>query len=162
MKAVHPPWYKQFWPWFLLLFPIGVIVASFSTLYIFTQNSVSLVTEDYYKEGKAINLDLTKIKVAKELGLAADIRSQNTSVEIKLNKGKLKQYPALMVNFAHRTLANQDFSQTLSADAQGVYRFQSEHSIQGPWHIKIQPHDNAWLIQGKISFPSQTFIKIME
>ena len=28
------PWYRQFWPWFLILLPASVVVAGFVTLYI--------------------------------------------------------------------------------------------------------------------------------
>lgn len=59
------PWYKQFWPWFLIILPLTVVIWTVVTVIVFANNSVSLVTEDYYKKGKGINIDLTKINVAK-------------------------------------------------------------------------------------------------
>ncbi|MGB2080055.1 MAG: FixH family protein, partial [Vibrio sp.] len=149
-------------PWFLIALPLAVVAASFTTLYLFNKNSVSLVSEDYYKEGKAINVDLSKVRIAKELGLSATARSTQAGIEIKLTKGKLETFPALDVAFAHRTLADKDFATTVTSDANGVYRIRLDTPIQGPWHVKIMPHNQAWLIQGKVGFPSQQSIEIME
>ena len=48
------PWYKQFWPWFLIALPATVVIWTIMTVIVFTQNSVDLVTEDYYKKEKAL------------------------------------------------------------------------------------------------------------
>lgn len=48
------PWYKQFWPWFLIILPLIVIGWTIVTVVIFSNNSVSLVAEDYYKKVKGL------------------------------------------------------------------------------------------------------------
>ncbi len=148
------PWYKQFWPWFLIILPLTVVVWTVITVVIFSQNSVSLVTEDYYKKGKGINIDITKINVAKELQLGAAISSDGNSIVIKFDKGQLEHYPAITAMFAHRTLPDRDFSQMITSDAKGVYRFELGHELQGPWFIELTPHDKKWLVQGRVTFPS--------
>jgi len=148
------PWYKQFWPWFLIILPLTVVVWTVITVVIFSQNSVSLVTEDYYKKGKGINIDITKLNVAKELQLGAAISSDGNSIVIKFDKGQLEHYPAITAMFAHRTLPDLDFSQMITSDAKGVYRFELDHELQGPWFIELTPHDKKWLVQGRVTFPS--------
>lgn len=148
------PWYKQFWPWFLITLPVCVVIASFTTLAIFSKNSVSLVAEDYYKKGKAINIDLSKIKQATELGLSATIASGEDFVSVQFDKGDLKFYPALTVIFTHRTLADKDFQKVASSDANGNYRMNLDTKLSGPWFVKVQPHTREWLLQGKVTFPS--------
>ncbi|MCF1439106.1 MAG: FixH family protein, partial [Shewanella sp.] len=49
------PWYKQFWPWFLITLPLCAVIASLATMKIAVDNKDALVAEEYYKEGKAIN-----------------------------------------------------------------------------------------------------------
>lgn len=44
------PWYKQFWPWFLIILPATVVVACITTFVLFVENDVDLVAEDYYKK----------------------------------------------------------------------------------------------------------------
>ncbi|ENM5825641.1 FixH family protein [Vibrio metoecus] len=150
------PWYKQFWPWFLIILPLTVVIWTVATVIVFANNSVSLVTEDYYKKGKGINIDLSKINIAKELELHATIQSEGNNVLIVFDKGQLPHYPAIQAMFAHRTLPDRDFSQLVTADAQGIYRVKLDHELQGPWFIEITPHDAQWLIQGRITFPTSS------
>ncbi|EEZ00051.1 hypothetical protein VOA_000099 [Vibrio sp. RC586] len=150
------PCYKQFWPWFLIILPLTVVIWTVVTVIVFTNNSVSLVTEDYYKKGKGINIDLTKINVAKDLGLHAKVHSDGTMVIIEFDKGQLDHFPAIQAMFAHRTLPDRDFSQLVTADAKGIYRVKLESELQGPWFIELTPHDEQWLVQGRVTFPSSS------
>ncbi len=60
------------------------------------------------KKGKAINVDLSKIKVAQNLAIHAQVRNLDNVIEIKLDKGKLEHNPAIKAIFTHRTLPNHD------------------------------------------------------
>ena len=149
------PWYKQFWPWFLIILPLTVVVWTVVTVVVFANNSVSLVAEDYYKKGKGINIDISKMNVARDLGLNATISSDNNTVVISFNKGELPHFPALTATFTHRTLPDRDFTKLLTADAKGNYRLTTENSIQGPWFVELEPHNKEWMIQGRVEFPAQ-------
>ncbi|CAM3143149.1 FixH family protein [Vibrio mytili] len=148
------PWYKQFWPWFLIILPLTVVVWTVITVIVFSKNSVSLVAEDYYKKGKGINVDISKMNVARDLGLHAVLSSKNNSIVVKFDKGELSHYPALLATFTHRTLPDRDFSKLITADASGNYRLTADESIQGPWFVELEPHDKQWMLQGKIEFPA--------
>ncbi|CAM3680307.1 FixH family protein [Vibrio aquimaris] len=154
------PWYKQFWPWFLIILPMTVVVWTIITVIVFSNNSVSLVTEDYYKKGKAINIDISKINVARDLELSATVSSENNDIVISFNKGQLKHYPAITALFAHRTLPDRDFTKLLTSDAGGQYRLTLDKSLQGPWFIELAPHDDQWLIQGRVTFPTEANVEL--
>ncbi|HDM8205922.1 TPA: FixH family protein [Vibrio campbellii] len=149
------PWYKQFWPWFLIILPLTVVVWTIITVVVFANNSVSLVAEDYYKKGKGINIDISKMNVARDLGLNATVSSDDNTVVIAFNKGELPHFPALTATFTHRTLPDRDFTKLLTADAKGNYRLTPEDSIQGPWFVELEPHNKEWMIQGRVEFPAQ-------
>ncbi|KGR35522.1 FixH family protein [Vibrio campbellii] len=149
------PWYKQFWPWFLIILPLTVVVWTIVTVVVFANNSVSLVAEDYYKKGKGINIDISKMNVARDLGLNATVSSDDNTVVIAFNKGELPHFPALTATFTHRTLPDRDFTKLLTADARGNYRLTPEDSIQGPWFVELEPHNKEWMIQGRVEFPAQ-------
>ena len=150
------PWYKQFWPWFLIALPATVVIWTIMTVIVFTQNSVDLVTEDYYKKGKGINVDISKVNIAKELGLSASLNEKGNSVIITLDKGKLQHFPAISAMFVHRTLPDRDFTQLLTADARGNYTLALDQHLEGPWFIELTPHDEEWLVQGRMNFPIDT------
>ncbi len=40
------PWYRQFWPWFIIALPASAVVASFITLWLAISNPDQLVIED--------------------------------------------------------------------------------------------------------------------
>ena len=48
------PWYKQFWPWFIIALPASVVVASFVTLWLAISNPDHvIVTDDEYRQLKS-------------------------------------------------------------------------------------------------------------
>ena len=63
------PWYKNFWPWFLISFPLAAIIGCAGLIYMAIGNGPDMVVDDYYKKGKAINLELSKFNKAKALYL---------------------------------------------------------------------------------------------
>lgn len=154
------PWYKQFWPWFLIALPLTSVTYSFTALGLFTKNQVSLVAEDYYKKGKGINIDLSRLKIAEELGLKASIHSEGTNLLLSFTKGKLETFPSLRIVFTHRTLADKDFSQMLTADASGNYRLSLDNSLDGPWFIELESFDKKWMLQGRVNFPTSEPVEL--
>ena len=40
------PWYKQFWPWFIIALPATAVIASFITLWIAISNPDTMVLTD--------------------------------------------------------------------------------------------------------------------
>ena len=151
---MHKPWYKQFWPWFVFAIPAISIMYSLTAVYIFSQNQVDLVAEDYYKKGKAINRDLSRLRVADALNLKATVSVKAADIIVNFDKGELVNHPNLRVTFTHRTLANKDFTQMVSADLYGAYRFSSPEALEGPWFIEIQPFEGDWMLQGRVSLPT--------
>ncbi|UTV29124.1 FixH family protein [Photobacterium atrarenae] len=157
---MRKPWYKHFWPWFVFSIPAISIIYSLTAVYIFSQNQVDLVAEDYYKKGKAINLDLSRLRVADALKLKASVQVAETDVVVNFTKGELKSYPNLRVTFTHRTLANKDFTQMVSADMKGTYRFNAPEALQGPWFVELEPFDGDWMLQGRVTLPSSDPISL--
>jgi hypothetical protein len=48
------PWYRQFWPWFIIALPAAVVIASFFTLWLAISNPDHLVLdEDEYRQLKS-------------------------------------------------------------------------------------------------------------
>lgn len=151
---MNTPWYKQFWPWFLILLPLSAVVGSFTTLFIFSNNSVEIVVDDYYKKGKAINMDLQKIQQAKSLNLSFALSVESDILYLDKQTGTLADQAALSLNFYHPTLSERDFNLLLSADAFGRYSAQLTDIPQGKWQLTLQPFDQAWKIKAQAYFPT--------
>jgi hypothetical protein len=55
-KTPEPPWYKQFWPWFIIALPATAVIASFITLYLAISRPDYIVVED--EEYQRLNSEL--------------------------------------------------------------------------------------------------------
>ncbi|MCZ4339564.1 FixH family protein [Shewanella colwelliana] len=142
-------WYKQFWPWFLIILPLCAVVASINLLFIAIDNKDSLVSEDYYKDGKAINMDLRKIKYAKQLGLQFELTVDDNEVTLTQHGGE-PYLAALSVEFFHPTIEKRDFGKVATADGNNVYRIKLDQPITGAWEVRLEGFDRTWRIQQRL------------
>jgi hypothetical protein len=44
--TVHPPWYRQFWPWVLIAIPLSAVIMGGITLWLALANPDYLVVDD--------------------------------------------------------------------------------------------------------------------
>jgi hypothetical protein len=65
------PWYRQRWPWFLMLGPAIVLVAGAYTAWLAYHTDDGLVARNYYKRGLLINRTLQRDHNAAALGISA-------------------------------------------------------------------------------------------
>ncbi|ASJ96779.1 FixH family protein [Shewanella marisflavi] len=142
-------WYKQFWPWFLIILPLCAVFASVNLMLLAIENKDSLVSEDYYKDGKAINMDLRKIKHAKQLGLQFELQLSDDEITLTQHGGE-PYAAALNVEFYHPTLQKKDFAQVATADGAQVYRVKLAKPITGSWEVRLEGFDRSWRIQKRL------------
>lgn len=153
------PWYKEPWAWLVFFLPLSAVIAGITTLFIALSDPDDLVVGDYYKKGKAINLEISKIKQAQKLGIAFALKFVDGELVIKPT-GIEKQFPLLNVNFYHPTLEEKDFYLALTADGAGNFRHTIEENVDGKWRVTISPFENNWKIQNVITLPQSDFIDI--
>jgi uncharacterized protein len=60
---------RWIWPGILIAGPASVVVACVITAFVVVQHPEALVASDYYKQGKAINAQLSQLAQAEALGL---------------------------------------------------------------------------------------------
>ncbi len=153
------PWYKQFWPWFLIAIPMSSVVVGSIVFNFATDGTNSLVVDDYYKEGKSINARLDKVENAQALGIAADLVFENSSAVLSFSSGEPKDGTALKLNFYHVTQPERDIELLLARDASGKYRAPLTFNVQGKWRIRLTPMDDTWKLQQKLSLPQASPIQ---
>ena len=106
------PWYKQFWPWFLISLPLSVVIAAIVTINIAIESDDGLVSDDYYKEGLAIHKDADRAARAAALGIAGVLiyDAETGAVTLTLEQPLQGDAAALSLRVIHPTLPNQDQS----------------------------------------------------
>lgn len=148
-------WYKQFWPWFLLVPLIVTVIVGMTMLTFSIQVFDGTVNDNYYKEGLAINQTLEKDKNAEKLGISADIKIDNLTGDVLITLGgQLKSWPAeLKLDFINPTRASKDYSITLSQVTANHYRGQVEKAPLNLWYMDITTEGGDWRLKGSAQFP---------
>lgn len=176
-----PPWYRQFWPWFLIALPATVVVAGFFTLYLAIKYSDDLVSDNYYRDGLAINQQLTQDLRATELALSArlDFNSgSDDAIEVLALtlKSELETFvmPALLkLYLLHPTDASEDHVIQLLAAGAGRYRGQLPALPTQRVYLRLIPavssqelaqqtslQDAAWRLAGDIDFTQGYIVEL--
>ncbi len=122
-KFAHiQPWYRQFWPWFIIALPLTAVIASIATLIIAAHDPDGLVADDYYKQGLAINQTLDRERRAQTLGLSGLLRVDTSTQRISLTlEGPLdaRDQKDMVLRMIHPTRPNLDRTLTLNSDGHG-------------------------------------------
>ena len=106
-------WYKQFWPWLLISIPVFSMLKAGHTVYIMNKQSPDLVVDDYYAEGKAINMNLAKYREAASRNLAGGVIIARNKVIVNMQVNPLLG-DQLQLNFTHNIFADKDFKVVVS------------------------------------------------
>lgn len=145
------PWYRQFWPWFLLVLPAVAVIACIVSLNIALRHGDSPVRDSYRKDGFAISRAAQLDRVAAARQLQADITIENSHLTIVLSGNISPRPAALTLQFIHPFAGARDFTQTLRHADGDRYDTQLPHGIDGRWTIELgEPGSTQWRLRGAI------------
>ncbi len=149
--ASTTPWYRQFWPWFLIVLPGTVVVAALWTLVIANQHADDLVVDEYYKEGLAINRQLERQQRAEAMGLTAQLANLDGTLSVVL--GAAINEPQLRLTLSHPMESERDITLPLTHQGGGRYEVKLPVTIEGRWHWIIDAGDGSeWRLDGNTHF----------
>lgn len=150
------PWYKERWPWLLMVPPAAAVVAGVYTLALAMRSWDGLVSDDYYKEGLAIQQRIDRTAKAAELGIQAWVRVHEGRVTLWFEPTTLKipAPPLITVRFVHPTQQGKDLQMNLVRD-DGHYWAPLALPSAGKWLIEIEDESRQWRLSGTIHFPTE-------
>ena len=147
------PWYREFWPWFLISLPATAVIAGLTTVWIAYNSADGLVVGDYYKAGLAINQTLARDDTARALALIATLQNDDGALTLTL-AGHLQTYPdQLSLTLAHPTRQGQDQTLTLSHAGGGHYRAALPVLPDGKWLVQLADAAATWRLSGVLHTP---------
>jgi len=151
------PWYKQFWPWFL----IGLLLSSITFSLVYLAFSIRYydgsVGGDYYERGLAINEQLAKREHALELGLTARLRVDDRTGDVVVDLAGPRQPERLNLRLIFPTDSDFDRELTLQHVREGRYVTTLDAPLRHRWYLQLQPEageEAKWRLTGEASFPS--------
>ena len=172
MDKPSAPWYRHRWPWLLMLGPVAVLVAGFITMWISFSGADALVVDDYYKQGKAINQDLRRDRVAAELGLTASLRYDAASgrllgkvsgwsqaVEATKAAQAVGEAP-LKVLLVHPTVPQKDIRLGAQPNANGEFELPLAMLERANWQVQLEDGQRKWRLHGQWLWPQNKNVDI--
>jgi hypothetical protein len=150
------PWYRQFWPWFIIALLGFSVIAGLSTVWIAMQTTDSLVLKSEDGIQIVAQRRIGAEQLASELGLTAvlAIDLDTGAVSAALRADAFYKAPAaLELEFNHPAFANRDQLVTLHRalpDAEGnpVWSGHFVEVPEGRWYVTLRSGDE-WRLSGE-------------
>lgn len=157
------PWYRQRWPWLLMIGPAWVVVGAFIMIWLANRTPDALVVDDYYKRGKAINQDLSRDRAAaeKQLQVEARYNPANERLEGVLSAAGAPASAELEIQLVHSTLPEKDLKLTARSDAQGSFSVPLPMLERARWQMIVEGDGRAWRLTGEWRWPEQQQVKLV-
>lgn len=143
------PWYREPWPWILMSGPAAAILAGFVTLGYAIRYQDALVTDDYYKQGLAINRTLAREQTAVTLGVEAKLMFAGDGSGVRVYLNGREELPAqLVLRFAHATRAGLDQRIDVVRVPGGWYEGRLVPMNDGKWKVMLEDQAGSWRVTG--------------
>ncbi|MCL4746409.1 MAG: FixH family protein [Burkholderiaceae bacterium] len=147
-------WYRQLWPWLLMVMPATALVGGAVTFWLAATSNNALVVDDYYREGKAINRQLERDRAAREMGLGAQLaRTADDGVALLLlGEPGFDPPDAVMLRLVHATRAEFDRTMILRrVGQQYLAPAGTRLPLSGRWTLLVEEAQGRWRLTGEAS-----------
>jgi len=140
------PWYRHRWPWFIMLGPLAVMLATFVTVLLAVRQPDAMVVDDYYRQGKAINQDLRRDRMASALRLLAALRYDARAGRLE---GRLESFgrpltAPFRILLAHPTQPGKDLALDAFPDTEGAFAVRLPALEMTHWRVVIEDEGRQW------------------
>jgi len=137
-----PPWYRQFWPWFIMLPPAVAMVGGFMTLWIALQHADSVLPDRLSRVGLAVQPD----HAVGASGASFTIHPQTGLLHLHVD-GDVSTTP-LTLRWLHPTLPERDQITVLRPMAPGEYEARPPDALDEVRLLRLESAA-GWVLEGR-------------
>lgn len=156
------PWYSHRWPWLLMLGPVFVICGGAFAGYLAISRPDAMVVDDYYKQGKAINQDLRRDRVASSMRLTFKAHYDPVSGTLSgaIDSAGVPLAAPLHVYLAHPTQPAKDLKLLVLPDGAGRFSAPMPVLESTHWQVVVEGARREWRLAHSWSWPQQATLEI--
>ena len=155
--------WNQPWLWFTLAPLILSVVLGLTMLAISIKVQDGLVTDDYSKEGLAINERIEREVTAKEKNIQISLKFDDITGDFVADfKSDLEAYPEkLLLEIIHPVKSDLDVIVYLTHQINGRYIGQLAQTVQQKRYLRVSdPDNNIWVLVDEFQFPLKDTITL--
>ena len=143
-QETSSPWYRHRWPWFIMLGPAAVMAATAVSAVLALRQPDAMVMGDYYKQGKAINQDLRRDRMASALRLSLGARYRGGRLEGRLESFGRPILAPFRIRLAHPTQPRKDRVLDARPDEQGNLDVALPALEMTHWQVVVEDEGRQW------------------
>jgi len=148
-EAVESPgrrsWYRQIWPWLLMLPPALSVVGGVAMLFLAIETPSALVVDDYARIEELTSERFDRDREALRLGLRGELEIQREAghVELSLAGSPSYELPDFMILvLRHATNPAADLELSLARDGE---RFSADAGLDaGIYYVELMNPERTW------------------
>lgn len=142
-----PPWYRQPWFWLVATPPLAAVIGGLLTVWIAVRNADSLVVDDYARIGRAFEMDQSRDRQARALGVSAVLHLDRATGAFELD---VNGVPAgeLQIVLLHPISASGDRRVTVTAGADDRYAGSFGPLDAARREVEIASAQQGWRLRG--------------
>ena len=159
MQQDTKPWYKQLWPWILIAIPVVTAIKAVHTIVVMQQHSPDLVVDDYYKAGRAINMQLAKYREAALRNLDAHVLVAGNRAVVRFAENTVLD-GTVHLDFYHPTLAERDFALDAERSGELLYVATLPVTPSGKWQLVVSDASKDWKLRATLELLASNEIKL--
>jgi hypothetical protein len=145
-----------------MLGPVFVICGGSFAGYLAISRPDAMVVDDYYKQGKAINQDLRRDRVASSMRLTfkAHYDPVNGTLSGAIDSAGVPLAAPLHVYLAHPTQPAKDLKLLVLADAAGRFSVPMPALESTHWQVVVEGARREWRLAHSWNWPQQATLEI--
>jgi len=136
------PWYRQFWPWFLMLPPAVALMGGLATLWLAVEHADSVVPDRLSRVGVAVQPDYVAGATA------ADLTTNPATGRVHLRVEDETASMPLSLRWLHPTLPERDRITVLQPMGAGEYEARLPDGLNEARALRLESAA-GWVLEGR-------------
>lgn len=150
MQTDSRPWYKEPYVWMLIGIPLTSVIVGIFFISQAVSTKDTLVRDNYYKDGLAINQEMQWDKKAESLDVKLEFVIANNEVNLTLLNSRQTAPNVLQFKLSHATLKDLDRDSLLQLGEDKTYKGFIDDMSDGKYYIMVESLEQQWRRRGSI------------